>query len=314
MLLFQLLQAAAPSADEIAGKLSSDSLAVKSTAVLETIKTTPTDQILHDLGTQAIHFGLKVLAALLIYIVGAWIIKLVKKGLRKGFARKNTEKTLSSFTESLVTIALWVVLIVVTISTLGINTTSIAALLAAGGMAIGMALSGTVQNFAGGIMLLVFKPFKAGDFIEAQGFSGVVTEVNIVSTKLLTVDNRSVIIPNGALSNGNINNISAMSLRRVDINVTVQYGTDVEAAKAALLEIIGSCPSVVNSSTPGAADPFVSIIALGDHGISMVTRSWVKTADYWNAFFWLNENIYTQLPDKYGIQFAYNQLDVHIKN
>lgn len=314
MLLFQLLQAAAPSADEIAGKLSSDSLAVKSTAVLETIKTTPTDQILHDLGTQAIHFGLKVLAALLIYILGAWIIKLVKKGLRKGFARKNTEKTLSSFTESLVTIALWVVLIVVTISTLGINTTSIAALLAAGGMAIGMALSGTVQNFAGGIMLLVFKPFKAGDFIEAQGFSGVVTEVNIVSTKLLTVDNRSVIIPNGALSNGNINNISAMSLRRVDINVTVQYGTDVEAAKAALLEIIGSCPSVVNSSTPGAADPFVSIIALGDHGISMVTRSWVKTADYWNAFFWLNENIYTQLPDKYGIQFAYNQLDVHIKN
>lgn len=314
MLLFNLLQAAAPSAEEIAGKLSTDSLAVKSTAVVETLKNTPADQMLRDLGTQAIHFGLKVLAALLIYIVGAWIIKLVRRSLRKGFERRKSEKTLSSFTESLVTIALWVVLIVVTISTLGINTTSIAALLAAGGMAIGMALSGTVQNFAGGIMILVFKPFKAGDFIEAQGFSGTVTDVSIVSTKLLTTDNRSIIIPNGALSNGNINNISALPLRRVDINVTLQYGTDAEAAKAALLEIISACPAVVNSSTPGAADPFVSVIALGEHGVSMVTRSWVNTADYWNAFFWLNENIYTQLPAKYGIRFAYNQLDVHIKN
>ena len=313
-MLFNLLQAAGPAAEEIAGKLSTDSLAVKSAEVVETLRSTPADQMLRDLGTQAIHFGLKVLAALLIYIIGAWIIKIIRKSLRKGFARKNTEKTLASFTESLVTIAMWVILIVVTIGTLGINTTSIAALLAAGGMAIGMALSGTVQNFAGGIMILVFKPFKAGDFIEAQGFSGTVTDVNIVSTKLLTIDNRRIIIPNGALSNGNINNISAMSLRRVDINVNFQYGTDAEAAKAALLEIIRSCPQVLDSTTPGAADPFVSVIALGEHGVSMVTRSWVNTADYWTAFFYLNENFYTQLPAKYGLRFPFNQLDVHIKN
>jgi small conductance mechanosensitive channel len=302
MLLINLLQASAPSAEEIAGKLN------------ETIRTTPPDQLLHQLGTHAIQFGLKVLAALLIYIIGAWIIKLVRKSLKKGFARRNTEKTLASFTESLVTIGMWVLLIVISISTLGINTTSIAALLAAGGMAIGMALSGTVQNFAGGIMILVFKPFKAGDFIEAQGFSGTVTDVTIVSTRLLTTDNRSVIIPNGALSNGNINNISAMSLRRVDINVSFQYGTDIQAAKTALLEIIRSCPAVLDASTPGAADPFVSVMNLGDHGVSMVTRSWVNTADYWNAFFYLNENFYTQLPSKYGLSFPFNQLDVHIRN
>ena len=314
MLLFTLLQAVAPGAEELAGKLSTDSLAVKSTAVVETLKNTPADQMLRELGTQAIQFGLKVLAALLIYIIGGWIIKLVRKALKKGFEKKNAEKTLSTFTESLVTIALWVVLIVISISALGINTTSIAALLAAGGMAIGMALSGTVQNFAGGIMILVFKPFKAGDFIEAQGYSGTVTDVSIVSTKLLTTDNRSIIIPNGALSNGNINNISAMPLRRVDINVNLQYGTDLEAAKSALMEIIRSCPQVLDSATEGAADPFVSVINLGDHGVSMVTRSWVKAADYWPTFFYLNENIYSQLPSKYGIHFPFNQLDVHIKN
>lgn len=294
--------------------LNADFLAVKRQAIVETIKTTPPDQLIDNLINQAIQFGLKVLAALLIYIIGAWIIRMVKNGLKKSFARKNTEKTLASFTLSLVSIGMWIIVIVISISTLGINTTSLAALLAAGGMAIGMAMSGTVQNFAGGIMILVFKPFKAGDFIEALGFSGIVTDVNIVSTKLLTTDNRRVILPNGALSNGNINNISAMPLRRVDINVNVPYGTDAEAVKKALLEIIGTCPYVLDSTTQGAADPFVAIMSLGDNGVNYVTRSWVSATDYWNAYFFLNENFYTQLPAKYGIGFPFQQMDVHIKN
>ena len=312
MKFLYILQAAA--AGDIAGKLNTDSLSVKRQAIVETIKTTPADQLIDNLLSQAIQFGLKVLAALLIFIIGAWIIKLIKNGLKKGFARKNTEQTLASFTLSLVSIGLWVVVIIISISTLGINTTSLAALLAAGGMAIGMALSGTVQNFAGGIMILVFKPFKAGDFIEALGFSGTVTDVNIVSTKLLTTDNRRIVLPNGALSNGNINNISAMPLRRVDISVNVPYGTDAEAAKKALLEIIGTCPYVLDASTSGAADPFVAVMNLGENGVNMVTRSWVSTADYWNAYFFLNENFYTQLPAKYGIGFPFQQMDVHIKN
>ena len=294
--------------------LNADSLAVKRQAIVETIKTTPPDQLVDNLINQAIQFGLKVLAALLIYIIGAWIIRLVKNGLKKGFARKNTEKTLASFTLSLVSIGLWIIVIVISISTLGINTTSLAALLAAGGMAIGMAMSGTVQNFAGGIMILVFKPFKAGDFIDALGFSGTVTEVNIVNTKLLTTDNRRIILPNGALSNGNINNISALPLRRVDINVSIPYGTDAETVKKALLEIIGTCPYVLDPTTQGAADPFVAIMSLGDNSVNYVTRSWVSATDYWNAYFFLNENFYTQLPEKYGIGFPFQQMDIHIKN
>ncbi|MBP5721341.1 MAG: mechanosensitive ion channel, partial [Bacteroidales bacterium] len=249
-----------------------------------------------------------------IYILGAWIVKLVRKILKRGFERKKTEATVAGFVISLVTILLWIIIIVLTISTLGINTSSLAALLAAGGVAIGMSLSGTVQNFAGGIMLLIFKPFKAGDFIEALGYTGIVKEVNIVSTKLATTDNRLIILPNGALSSGNINNISTNPLRRVDITVSVKYGSDVEQVKAALLDIASDDARVLLSTTKGASDPFVGLIALKESSVDFVLRAWVETADYWPVFFALNEAIYSQLPKKYGISFPFPQLDVHIQN
>ena len=150
--------------------------------------------------------------------------------------------------QSIVSIALTIILILITVGTLGIDTTSLAALLAGGGMAIGLALNGTVQNFAGGIMILVFRPFKAGDFIEAQGYSGTVTEVNIVSTKLTTTDNRNIIIPNGALSNGTVNNYSQNQLRRVDWTVGVEYGSSAEQTKALLLGIMNSDSRVLKTS------------------------------------------------------------------
>ena len=177
-----------------------------------------------------------------------------------------------------------------------------------------MALSGTVQNFAGGIMLLLFKPFKVGDYIEAQGFAGTVKEVNIVSTKILTVDNREIILPNGALSNGNINNVTAKDLRRVDVPVSVAYGSDAQAVKDAALEIVRSIPQFLDSKTPGAADPMAALADLGDSSVNFVIRAWVKTPDYWTARFALTEAIYMQLPDRYGIQFPFPQMDVHIKN
>lgn len=307
-----LMQAADGAA--IAQKLSPDSLAVKKEVLVETLRNTPPDQLLQQFTSAAVGFGLKVLGALLIYAIGAWIIQIVKKSLRKGFARKNTEKTIASFTYSLVTIILWVIVIIIAVSTLGVNTSSLAALLAAGGMAIGMALSGTVQNFAGGIMILVFKPFKAGDLIEAQGFSGTVKEVNIVSTKLLTTDNRVVILPNGALSNGNINNVNTLPLRRVDINVSVAYGSDATAVKNAILEIAAGIPEIIDSKTPGAADPFVALMSLESSSVDFVVRCWVKAPDYWGVKFGLTEAIYTQLPGKYGIQFPFPQVDVHIKS
>ena len=194
-------------------------------AVAEKIATTPTNELIGDFLEKAISFGVKVLAAILIYLIGAWLIKKIKGMLKRIFDKKGTDAAIASFTMSIVSIALTIVLIIVTIGTLGIDTTSFAALLAGGGMAIGMALNGTVQNFAGGIMILIFKPFKSGDYIEAQGFAGTVSEVTITSTKLTTVDNRIIIIPNGALSNGTINNYSDQKFRRVDLTVDVEYGT-----------------------------------------------------------------------------------------
>lgn len=253
-----------------------DSLKQVQAEALELLKTDP-NAFWQSFTDSAIQFGLKLLAALAIYLIGAWLISRVKKMLERVFKRKQTERTLASFITSLVSISLTVLLIIVTVSTLGVNTTSLAALLAAGGMAIGMALSGTVQNFAGGIMLLAFKPFKAGDFIEACGHKGTVMEVNIVNTKILTIDNRVVILPNGTLSNGTIDNYSAQSLRRVDLEVSVSYGSDAEQCEAAIRELLATEKRILTSkderpSTQGAVsintkgmpipDPFVALLRL----------------------------------------------------
>jgi len=292
--------------------LQTDTTAVKARAVLETIKETPADELLRELGLQALHFGLKLLAALALFIIGAWLIKLVRRAVKKALIRKNSEHTIISFTDSFTAVGLWTLLIVLSIGVLGINTTSLAALLAAGGMAIGMALSGTLQNFAGGVMLLVFKPFRSGDFIEALGYTGTVSAIDIVNTMLVTTDNRVIVIPNGALSNANINNISANAVRRVDINVDVAYGSDLDAVKSALLEIASSCPGVLDAKTPLCADPFAGLTSLKDSSVQFVLRLWVKTTDYWPAWFYLNETVYRELPAKYGIQFPFPQMDVHL--
>ena len=267
---------------------------------------------LQNLGRQAIQFGLKVLAALAIYLIGAWLIRRIKKALQRMFARKQTDRAMASFISSFVSIALTIFLIVLVIGTLGINTTSIAALLAAGGMAIGMALSGTLQNFAGGLMIMAFKPFKAGDYIEALGYSGFVTEVTIVGTHLTTIDNRKVILPNGALSNGNVVNYSSFPLRRIDLPVSVEYGTDAAACKEALLRIIREDGRILDASAPGAADPFVAVQKLDSSSVNFIVRVWVKGSDYWGAWFDLNERIYTELPQA-GIRFPFPQLDVHLR-
>lgn len=311
--MLTLLQTIAPEVLQKVEKVSADTLATKTVEVISAIKESP-NEFLQSLGRDAIHFGLKVLAALVIYMVGAWLISLIRKLVKRSFRRRKTEATVATFVDSLINIGLWVLLIIVTVSALGVNTTSLAALLAAGGMAIGMALSGTVQNFAGGIMLLIFKPFKVGDFIDAQGFSGIVKAVSIVSTRLRTTDNREIILPNGALSNGNITNVTASHLRRVDIPVSVCYGADAEAVKKAILEIVAKQALFLDAKTEGAADPFVGLKELNASSVDFIVRAWVNAPDYWDAYFWLNEAIYTELPAKYGIQFPFPQLDVHIKN
>ena len=268
---------------------------------------------LQNLGRQAIQFGLKVLAAIVIYIIGAWLIKRIKKGLQRLFERKQTDRAMASFISSFVSIALTIILIIVTIGTLGVNTTSLAALLAAGGMAIGMALSGTLQNFAGGLMIMAFKPFKAGDYIEALGYAGTVTEVTIVGTHLTTFDNRKVILPNGALSGGNVVNYSYYPLRRIDITVGVEYGTDAAACKQKLTEIVLEDPRFLSATTPGAKDPIIAIQKLDSSSVNFLIRAWVRTEDYWGAWFDLNERVYTELPQA-GINFPFPQVDVHVRS
>ena len=286
-------------------------------------------QIFVDKVTQ---FGLKVLAALLIFVIGIFLIRWVKSILKRMFDRRNTEPTIASFVTSFTSISMTVLLVVISVSTLGVDTTSLAALLAAGGLAIGMALSGTVQNFAGGLMLLAFKPFKAGDLIEAQGVTGKVVEVNITATKILTLDNRVVILPNGALSNGVINNYNGRPLRRVEWSVSVSYGVDAAKCKEAILAILNSDErilqadtdmnklykelnisayqlSTVNYRMDAIPAPFVALQKLNESDITFLVRAWVRADDYWDVFFTLQERFYTELPPQ-GFTFAYPHIEI----
>ena len=324
-----LLQATAPTAEQIQQR--GDSIRAGARMMIEHARENPHD-FLQTVGDVMLQFGLKVLAALLLYIIGIWLISLLKKGMKRMFERRKTEPTLASFISSFVSITLTVLLVVVAVGTLGVNTTSLAALLAAGGMAIGMALSGTVQNFAGGLMLLAFKPFKAGDFIEAQGHSGKVIETNITSTKILTTDNRVVILPNGVLSNGTINNFTGRPLRRVEWLVSVSYGVDAAACKSAILAIVNEDKRVLQADTnmddlykelnisayqlstvnyrmDAIPAPFVALKSLNENDITFVVRAWVRLGDYWGVFFDMQERFYTELPPQ-GFTFAYPHVDV----
>ena len=331
-LLLILLQAA-PTPEQIEARR--DSIRAGARMMIDTAKNDP-ETFWREVGETALHFGIKVLAALLIFGIGILLIRWVQRILKRHFERRKTEPTIASFVSSFVSISMTVLLIIISVSTLGVNTTSLAALLAAGGMAIGMALSGTVQNFAGGIMILAFKPFKAGDFIEAQGASGKVIEVNITATKILTIDNRVVILPNGALSNGVINNFNGRPLRRVEWSVSVSYGVDAAACKEAILAIVNSDPrvlqpdtdmkklykelrisdyqlSTVNYRMDAIPAPFVALRSLNENDITFVVRAWVKADDYWDVFFALQERFYTELPPQ-GFTFAYPHVDVTMLN
>lgn len=282
-------------------------------AVAEKITTTPVNELFSELLDKTVAFGLKVLAAFVIYFIGSWLVKKIKSILIRVFDKHNVfEPAIESFILSIIGIVLWLILIIAIIGTLGIDTTSFAALLAGGGMAIGLALNGTVQNFAGGIMILIFRPFKAGDFIEAQGFTGTVSEVTITSTKLITTDNRVIVIPNGALSNGTINNYSHMPMRRLDLTVDVEYGTPADKACELLRTLIKEDGRILTTATGGNADPFVALSALKDSSIQFIVRVWVKAEDYWDVNFDLLEKIYRELP-KNGIEFPYPKLDVNIR-
>ena len=312
-MLLHILQSVTPDAEKIAQRFSADSLQTKGAEIAEILRNTPPKELIEEMVTSIIKFGLKLIIALALYLIGAWLIRKFKNVIARAFTRRGADATLTSFIQSLVTAVLWILLIMCMIGMLGINTTSLAALLAAGGMAIGMAMSGTVQNFAGGLMLLAFKPFKAGDYIEAQGFAGIVKSINIVSTKIITLDNREVILPNGALSNGTINNYSANPIRRIDLTVNVSYGSDADAVKTELMRIVIENEKTLNAETPGAEDPTVVLSDLKDSSVEFLIRVWVNSLDIREVRYAITEAIYKELP-AHGISFPFPQLDIHLKH
>lgn len=273
--------------------------------VISAAKNGELDQLIAQVIKMGAEAGKSLLLAILVAIVGRYLVKFINRLVARMLMRRNVEPTVQSFLKSFTNITLLTLLIITVISTLGVNTTSLAALLASAGMAVGMALSGNLQNLAGGIILLFFKPYKVGDFIEAQGVSGTVKAIQIFHTILTSIDNKELFIPNGALSSGNITNYNKNGLRRIDFIVGVEYGTEVEKVKQTVADLIGSDQRILADPAP-----FVAVKELADSSVNFLVRVWVNTADYWGVFFDMNERIYTEF-NKRGIGFPFPQLQIH---
>ena len=266
------------------------------------------------IGQWAISFCKNLIVAAIVFYIGSRLIKLVTRLVTKALERSKVDSSLYSFLTSIVNVALWLVLAIIIISIFGIETSSFIALFASAGMAIGMALSGTLQNFAGGVMVLLFKPYKVGDFIEAQGYAGTVKEIQIFNTIILTNDAQTVIIPNGVLSTGMLKNYSTEPYRRVDLDFQFAYGTDYNKVKEAIAEIQQRSPLIAQkpvAEAPAVAAPWVGLTKLGDSGVVATTRQWCKSADYWTVAGYMNETVYQELKER-GFMFPFNRMDVNI--
>ncbi|MCQ2196278.1 MAG: mechanosensitive ion channel [Bacteroidaceae bacterium] len=265
-------------------------------------------KISDQLISYAIEGGKSLLIAIIIYFVGRFIIKMINKVVSSILVRRDVDLTIQSFVKSFVNVLLTTLLVIAVVNALGVDTTSFAALLASLGLAAGMALSGNLQNLAGGIMLLLFRPFRVGDFISAQGETGTVKAIQMLHTIILTTDNREVILPNGALSSGNMTNFSAEKYRRVDLTVCVEYGTDTAKVKSVLDKLILSEGRIIKDVK--GYEHFVALSALSPSSVDFTVRMWVESANYWGVFFDMNEKIYETFKAE-GISFPFPQLKVH---
>lgn len=264
-------------------------------------------EVLSGLLSQSVWIVLKILLALAIYFVGRWIVRRIVRLLDLAFEKRKVDTSLRSFLRNTIRVVFTLVLVMIVVQTLGVNVTSLIALFSAATLAIGMALSGTAQNFAGGVMILLMKPYRIGDYISAQGQSGTVREIKLFSTVIATVDNQTIYIPNNAIATAIIDNYSTAELRRVDWSVGISYGDDVDAARRALLDLIAADSRVLKDPSP-----VVYVTALADSSVNLSMRAWTKNSDYWDVFFEYNEKIYKTLPQK-GINFPFPQMDVHLK-
>ena len=263
------------------------------------------EQLINNLIEMGIGVGKSLIGALLIYVIGRFIIKWINKLVAKVLEKRKLEISVQTFCKSLVSILLNLILAFAIVSKLGVETTSFAALLASAGVAVGMALSGNLSNFAGGLIILVFKPFKVGDVIDAQGVCGAVKEILIFHTILSTPDNRIIYIPNGALSSNTITNLSKEDIRRVEWNFGVEYGQDFGKVKEVLDRVIAADKRIL--STPA---PFIALGNLGASSVDIKVRVWMKAADYWDVYFDMNKVVYEEF-NKANIGFPFPQLTIH---
>lgn len=276
--------------------------------IMKQLSSLSLDTLISKLIDLSVSLGSKLLIAILVFFIGRWLIRKLNRIVVNLMTKKQVEASLFSFIRSLVSITLNFLFIIILISILGIETSSFIALFASAGVAIGMALSGTLQNFAGGVMILIFKPFKVGDFIEAQGQSGTVKEIQIFNTILTTPDNKIIIVPNGGLSTGITKNYSKEPSRRVDWEFGISYGDNYDKAKAVIERLLASDPRILK-------DPewFIALNSLGECSVNIVVRAWVNAADYWGVFFDMNEKVYKTFAQE-NLNIPFPQLDVHIKN
>lgn len=260
------------------------------------------------LTSMAIEYGPKLIGAILVLIIGGWVIKTLTRAFEKMLDKRNTDASLKPFLKGTVSILLKALLIISVLGMIGIEMTSFIAILGAAGLAVGMALSGTLQNFAGGVMILIFKPFKVGDYIDAQGHSGTVREIQIFNTILKTPDNKTIIIPNGGLSNSSMTNYSTEEKRRVDWTFGIGYGDDVDKAKAVIKRLANEDHRILNDP-----EVFIAVSELGNSSVNFAVRAWVNAADYWDVLFSMNEKIYHSFASE-GLNIPFPQMDVHVHN
>lgn len=266
---------------------------------------TKLEKVINSLISQGADLGWTIIKALLVFIIGRFVINLINKLVKRVLSKRDIDASVKTFVGSLVNVILTILLIISVVGALGVQTTSFAALLASAGVAIGMALSGNLANFAGGLVILLFKPYKVGDYIESQSVGGTVKEVQIFHTILTTADNKVIYIPNGSLSSGVVTNFSNQATRRVEWIIGIDYGEDFEKAKSVIENLLNGDERILK-------DPafLIALHALADSSVNVVVRAWVNSGDYWNVYFDMNKAIYETFNAQ-GIDFPFPQLTVH---
>ena len=265
-----------------------------------------TNKILEQIVALALEHGPRLIGAVLIWVIGGWLINIIGKTINAILDARDISESLKPFLKSLFKILLKGLLVITVLGMIGVEMSSFVAIIGAAGLAIGLALSGTLQNFAGGVIILIFKPFRVGDFIDTQGYQGIVKEIQIFNSILTTLDNKTIVLPNGSLSGSSLVNFSTESLRRVDWTFGIAYGDDADKAEAVLKRLCDEDTRILKDP-----ETFIALSALADSSVNFVVRSWVKAEDYWDVFFDMNKNVYKTFNQE-GLNIPFPQMDVHV--